>query len=432
MRDYSLKRATLGLILLFLLLPLVWSGCSPPKRVPKADPGNEKIELEFWTLQMLTFSDYITGMIAEYERMHPEIKIKWVDVPFSEGEKKALTSMLARQTPDVINLNPDFSAILASRGALLDMNQWVDPEHRASYLPVAWQAASLGDKTFGLPWYVTSAVTLYNRTLLKAAHYDAPPKSYEEMARMAQDLRGDGSGYLLMPSVSEGGRFFRVLQKQGIEIWNSAGKLAFADNGNQAGKELRFWVGLYEKGLVPKESITEGQQAAVDRYQSGTLGLLLTGPNFLNIVRENAPQIFQSTEVAPQFPIGNGFIDFSEMILVVPKQTPHPKEAVDFALFITNTGNTLKLSELAPVLPPHREALQAERFQQMRSPNLLDRARSISAQQLLQAKTALQIHPMQNRLNQLMDFYVQSALLGKLTPEAAMLKAQQEMNKLMQ
>lgn len=418
------------LIALCLIAVILFlTGCQPPpsRKLPRVD--DHRIELEFWTLQMLSFSDYIEGLIADYEATHPNVRIKWVDVPFSEGEKKALTSMLAQKTPDIINLNPDFSAILASRGALLDMNQWVSPAQKASYLPVAWQATTLNQQTFGLPWYLSSAVTLYNKPLLSAIGTATPPQTYAEMAAMARAMAHTGRGYILMPAITDGGRFFRVLYKQGIPVWANSHRLAFADNG--AGKALRFWVDLYKAGLVPKESITEGQQAAVDRYQSGTLALLLTGPNFLNIVRENAPQVFQATQVAPQFPAQSPFMDFSEMILVVPQRTPHPQEAVDFALYVTNAQNTLKLADLAPVLPPHTAALQSGPFQTgLTSSDLLQKARAISAHQLLQAQTAIQIHPLQNRLNQLMDFYVQSALLGKLTPEDAMQKAQQEMNQL--
>lgn len=421
------SRVTLGLLgLAVLIFSLGLFGCSKAP-VETSDP---KIELEFWTLQMLTFSDYMTAMIAEYEKQHPNIKIKWVDVPFSEGEKKALTSMMAKHTPDIINLNPDFSAILANRGALLDMNEWVSEEQKASYIPVAWQGASLGKKTFGLPWYLSSAVTLYNQSLLRKAGFQSPPGTYEDMAHMAPLLRQKAASYILMPTITDGGRFFRVLQKDGIRIWNDRQELVFADNG--AGKALAFWVNLYKKNWVPQESITEGQQAAVDRYQSGTLALLLTGPNFLKIVQENAPKVFETTQVAPQFPAKSSYMDFSEMILVIPARTPHPKEAVEFARFVSNAQNTLKLSELAPIIPPHVSAVQSPAFNQTHSPDLMTRARSISAQQLLQAKTAMTIHPLQNRLNQLMDFYVQSAFLGKLSPEDAMQKAQQDMNNLIQ
>jgi putative chitobiose transport system substrate-binding protein len=245
---------------------------------------------------------------------------------------------------------------------------------------------------------------------------------------MAHPFHQKTGAYAIMPSLTEGGRFFRTLLKSDIPLWGSDGRLVFADKG--ADKVLSFWVNLYRQGAVPSESVTAEQQSAVDRYQSGTLGLLLTGPNFLKIVKENAPQIYAVTDVAPQFPEKSHYTDYSEMLFVIPKRTAHPKEAVDFALFVTNAQNTLELSQLAPVLPPHIAALNSPEFQNPPQPDLMAKARRISAQQLLKARTPLQIHPMQNRLNQLMDFYVQSALLGRLSPEDAMTKAQEEMNRL--
>lgn len=72
-------------------------------------------EVIFWTLQMNDFADYMNGVISEFENQNPDIKIKWIDVPFSEGEKRTLASVLSDNPPDLINLNPDFSAALAQK-----------------------------------------------------------------------------------------------------------------------------------------------------------------------------------------------------------------------------------------------------------------------------------------------------------------------------
>lgn len=37
---------------------------------------------------MNDFAPYINGVIKDFETENPNIKIKWVDVPFSEGEKE--------------------------------------------------------------------------------------------------------------------------------------------------------------------------------------------------------------------------------------------------------------------------------------------------------------------------------------------------------
>ena len=101
------------LIVFILTVTFLLTGCSTKK-------SNEN-ELVFWTLQMGTFDKYITGIIDEFEAQNPDIKLKWVDVPYSEGEKRTLAALLSDNPPDLINLTPDFSAMAAQKNTLFEI-----------------------------------------------------------------------------------------------------------------------------------------------------------------------------------------------------------------------------------------------------------------------------------------------------------------------
>jgi putative chitobiose transport system substrate-binding protein len=89
----------------------------------------------FWTMQLSPFhDDFVKGVIQKFEAQHPGAKVKWVDVPWAEMERKALASMAAGTAPDVLNLNPQFAARLAELGAL------ADPQQHLSAAQVAAQA----------------------------------------------------------------------------------------------------------------------------------------------------------------------------------------------------------------------------------------------------------------------------------------------------
>ena len=75
-------------------------------------------EVVFWSLQMGTFGDYMNPLISEFEKENSDVKIRWIDVPYSEGEKRTLASILSNTPPDLVNLTPDFSSILAQKQAL--------------------------------------------------------------------------------------------------------------------------------------------------------------------------------------------------------------------------------------------------------------------------------------------------------------------------
>ncbi len=429
------------------LLLCIMSGCRAHQ---EESAQNQPITLEVWTLQLNTFADTLTPMFKDFEATHPGIKIKWLDIPFSEGEKRTLTALMSGETPDVINLNPDFSAILANRKALVNMAEALTPAEQSVYLPVAWQAVSMKrfnpdttgqndsnqTMTFGLPWYLTSSVTFYNQKALQVAGWQTPPTTFQALEQFSKALQTTTHGkqpvYAVMPTLAESGNFLKELVKVGIPLYDEkTGKAIFADEG--AGQHLSYWVKAYQEHRVPKESITEGHRAAVNQYQSNALAMLLVGPSFVKILSENAQETLKTTHVTSQFPKDGKTIDFATMLLAVPIKSKHPKEAVALARFITNPENQLKLAKAAPVLPSCTDALQSPWFTQTESTGLNDsvlsqEARRLSAQQLLSAKSAYQIRPEQRAINERMNFFVQMALLGKMNPNEAMKKAQDEIN----
>jgi len=433
----------LGVATLSLWMMVSLLGCQQQPVNPTIISQNTPITIEFWTLQLLDFKPLLTALFTEYEAQHPGVKIKWVDLPFSEGEKRTLTAMLSPHVPDVVNLNPDFSAILASRGALVNMNDYLTDSQRAAYLPVAWQACTLWSTnakdpfTFGLPWYLTSKITIYNQQLLQQGGQTTPPKNFDELVALAKTLKANTGYYALMPNIAESGNFLKTLFYNHIPIYDVSGKAIFATP--EATAFLARWVMLFQHNWMPSDAITEGPRGAVDRYQSGQLALLMTGANFLNIVKENAPAIYTHTGVAPQFvPLSSKTaepktkaVDFATMLLAVPMQSDHPKEAADFAVFMTNAANQLRFAQGAPVLPSTTASLQDAYFQQTDSTDPAAQARQISARQLLNSNTAFQIRPNQKKVNEVMDYYVQLALLGKVSPQEALMTAQDKINGLL-
>ena len=103
-------------------------------------------EITVWTLQMGDFADYMYKVIRTYEKSHPNLHIKWVDVPFSEGEKRTLAAVMTDNPPDLINLNPDFSALLAQKGTLEE----IDEESVDEFNPEIIKALKYNDKLYSI------------------------------------------------------------------------------------------------------------------------------------------------------------------------------------------------------------------------------------------------------------------------------------------
>lgn len=348
------------------------------------------------------FSDYMNGVINDFEKQNPQIKIKWVDVPFSEGEKRTLAAILSDSPPDLINLNPDFSAILAQKGTL----EKISENDTQQFNPEIIDSLKYNGELYALPWYATSAITIYNKKLYRKAGFITLPKTYEKLAEISETIKDKTHAYAFMPTITENDTMLKILNKYGINSWENI-------NSEKSVEIFDFFKKLYSKNLIPKETITQTQREALEKYMSGQVVFFQSGANFLNMIKENSPQVYENTDVAGQITGDLGQYDFSLMNLVIPVKSSQKQDALKFALFLTNEQNQLALAKLTNVLATNRHALQSDFYQRYYNNDLMGKARVISARQLNKIEPALKQSRGQKEINLLINTAVQEILLDK-------------------
>ena len=388
----------------------------------------EKITVEFWTLQLSDFTPYMNSMINEYEKSHPNIKIKWIDVPFSEGEKRVLASIMSNHVPDLVNLNPSFSSTLASKGTLSDISAYSDKQDFDDFLHPAMNLCTQNGKTYCIPWYITSSITLYNSELTDKAGIKKLPQKDEEIYEFAKQIKNKTGKYALMPTLSEDGYMFKNLIKHNISIIDEKNKQIFLST-KEVQNIYKIWSELYSSSFIPKESITQTHREALEKYMSGELAMLQTGANFLVMIKDNAPDIYKKTKLAPQLNLENGVVDFSMMNLIIPEKSKHQKEALEFALFLTSEKNQLEFSKLAPVLPSSKKALDNNFFDS--DATLIEQGRKISAYQMKTGKKNIPLYPQQKEINTTMDYATQKIILKKEIPQKALDEAEEKLKNIL-
>ena len=392
-------------------------------------------ELEFWTMQLQPqFTPYFTELIKEFEQDHEGVKIRWVDIPWSAMESKILTAVSANTAPDVVNLNPNFASKLASRNAWLNLteNDYFSPEEKQTYLPNIWEAGTVNNISFGLPWYLTTQITIYNQELLKQADIETPPQTFAELADVAAQLKEKTGKYAMFFTFVPGdsGEVLESLVQMGVTLLDEEGKAAF--NSPEGLKAFNYWVDLYQQKLLPPEVLTQGHRHAIDLYQSGEIALLSTGAESFPVIIKNAPTIAEVSAASPQITGETGKRNVAVMNLVIPKSTDKPQEAIEFATFVTNTENQLKFAKEANVLPSTIKAVETYINEQENATETtpLSQAIAISAKQLKDAQVLV---PPQDNINQLQKIIyenLQAAMLEQKTTEQALEDAADAWNNL--
>jgi putative chitobiose transport system substrate-binding protein len=394
-------------------------------------PSPSSNKITFWTMQLKpTFDAYMADAIAAFTKQNPGTQVEWVDVPWGDMESKILSTIAANNIPDVVNLNPQFASKLAEKKALVDMQTRLTPAEIEQYFPNIWKANQLGSATFGLPWYVATDVTIYNRDLFQKAGLDParPPKTYDELAKAAEQIKAKTGKYAFMLTM-DGSQVLESMVQMGMKLLSTDGKAGFNDTAGKAA--FNYWVNLFQKQLVPREILNEGHRKAIELYQAGELAVLLTGPQFLKVVAQNAPDIAKVSDVAAQITGSNGKKSAAVMNIVVPAAAKNIDLGVKFALFITNSENQLSFSKVENSLPSTVKSAADPYFA---SPSdkasTTDKARTISASQLAQSEVLIPPAKDLDKLRKIIYEELQLAMLNQKNSDTAVASAAERWNQL--
>ncbi|GAA4831192.1 sugar ABC transporter substrate-binding protein [Kitasatospora terrestris] len=406
------------------------SGSSTDAGAPAPAKVGGTITLE--TLQLKpTFTDYMTGVIAAYEKEHPGTEVNWVDIPFQGAQEKLTADAAAGNLPDVVNLNPQFGQALEAKGLFVDMDR-AAADVKPTYVPGAWSAFQVPGQqgSFALPWYLTSEVTMYNKDLFAKAGLDPqkPPATFDELLADGAKLSAAGKGAFFGIHPALENRFVTDLAKQGVPLLDASGK-KWTFNTPEAVAYLQKLVDAYKGGVYPQDSLTQNHSKENEAYQSGRIGLLPSGPNFLATIKKNAADIAADTGVGPQITGPAGATNMSVMGLLVPKAGKNQGTALDFAKYLSNAQNQLAFSKIVTILPSTLESLKDPYFKAEGDTTPEGTARRISAEQIAKAKNLVPVQ-YDSRVTAAVIGKVQLALQGKLSPQAALDQAVEEADKI--
>ena len=373
------------------------------------------------------FDDFFNQLIADFESENPGTTVDWVDVPWADMETKILAAVSANNAPDVVNLNPNFASQLATQGAWLSLDDKLTDAEKAVYLPKIWEATQLNGESFGFPWYLTARVALYNTEIFEAAGISEPPATFEELAEVAKQIKEKTGKYAFFISFvpEDAADVLQSFVQMGVPLVDDEGNAAFDTPEGKA--VFQYWTDLYKQDLLPDEVLTQGHQQAIQLYQSGETAILASGAEFLDTIKNNAPDIAAATKSAPQITGSTGKKNVAAMNLVIPKSTDAEAAALKFATFVTNEENQLAFAKAANVLPSTVAATEDPYFTDaVEDASPVEVARAVSASQLEDAAVLVPAMEDVKVLQKVIYDNLQAAMLGDKSVEQAVSDAAAE------
>lgn len=390
--------------------------------------SGEEITLEFWTLALQpTFTDFIQSLIDQYEDDHPNIKIKWQDLPWDGIQDKFLAQTAGGNPPDVINIWSQLALTYGSKGALLDLEASATDEQKSIYLESAYDSARLGDTVYAFPWYATPNITVYNKALLEEAGITTVPTTYDELFELAIDFHDKTGAYLFTPST-----VFHMFYSYGIPMLNDDHTKATFDTP-EALELLHKLKELGDAGAIQTDPGTwDNWDNDRQLYANGKLGMILGGAQTVTRLRdETSDEIMNNTAVTEAILGPANVSGEAIMNLVVSSKSKHPAEAIDFANFITNDANQLAFCHEVSIFPTTKEAASDDFFKSDME-TLEGQANyycSISAQNATDMTLGIeQDEDIKREIDNIMDMIFAS----DMTPEDAVASAMESVDALLQ
>lgn len=267
-------------LVVLALLPALAAACS-------RSADRSATTLDFWAFG--SEAEHVRPLLADFERRHPQIRVRLQQIPWSAAHEKLLTAWVGGVLPDVFQVGSTWLAELHALGALAPL----DPRLEATpgvdaddFFPAAFGAGRFGPTTVALPWYVETRVLFYRRDLLPAAGGEPVPCDADEWRARLGALRPGGAGHALLLPVNEWETLVSLAWQEGSQLLREGGR--YGDfRGAPFRAALDAWLSLFRSGVaVPPGS------AGLDPwgdFAAGRFVFFHSGPWSVGILRDRLP-----------------------------------------------------------------------------------------------------------------------------------------------
>ncbi|MGC9543418.1 extracellular solute-binding protein [Streptomyces sp. UG1] len=401
--------------------------------------GDVKGDITFQTTNLKKdFGDYFNGVIAAFEKEHPDTKVKWIDDPGDATFTQRLVADAQGCTlPDVVNINVNTAIALTKTGYLLNLDKKA-PDAGKPFTESMWKSSTYAEADGTqvhsvLPWYSGGIVQTFNTDLMTKAGLDPakPPTTvlglFEDAEKVAKASDGKYFAFLANPQH----RIPADWQQMDIKVLSEDGrKFTFADDPKTV-QWVEAMTRLYKAGAMPKDSLSSTQDPA-NVYGQGKLVYGPTNPNFLRFIQQNNPTVYKKTGVAPFTLDALGHTVGAPQYIGVASTSKNAVTALAFARFLTNAENQLAWAKDPNVVifPSTTASLDDPFFQSVKGTDPFAEARKIVASDRKTA-TADEIALTPGELNAIVA-QIQLAMQGKKSAQDALDEAQSKANELIE
>lgn len=301
-----------------------------------AEESGESISISFWDGN---WNETVFPQIKElWDAQYPDIELT---AEFQVDQGMSDKYMMALQTgtaPDVVACALDWVTTFGSAGLLAPLDEYIaaDGVDTGMYVQGALDASTIDGQLYGLPFRSETYTLFYNKDLLSAAGYDAPPETWEQVKEMAAAITTeDVAGYGLV-GTNFGNfsfQYITMLRSSGGDILN-ADNTASALNTPEGLKAAQLYKDLLP--FAPASVLENDNIANRNLFASGKVAMYMSGIYDAPEIDKANPDLNYSTAMVPVSEGSERQSILGGWSVAIPETCENKEAAWKFVKFITS------------------------------------------------------------------------------------------------
>lgn len=316
----------------------------------KTSTESEEITLDFW----VRFNDDLSGVIADFEALHPSVKINQVQIGenWDDLVAKYNAAMQAGNMPE-LGLVGQRHGIpqIYDAGYLIPIENYMSKEEQSEISDNFWTRYTYDGKKLVMPFGCSTPIVMVNMTILRSLGYDSVPSTWDGMVEAAKkavkDTNGDGITDIYGINFNSDTPWY--IQPL---VWCAGGRIATDDGGaNVVTPEMELvlsrYANLVKDGIMPaSQHKTAGQD-----FQNGRLLFYFISCSAVNKYAKNIGSSFEFG--VAEFPSDKTFdVSVGGGGIAIFKSTDKKQEmAAEFIKYLNTPEASVKASLSLGYLP---------------------------------------------------------------------------------
>jgi ABC-type glycerol-3-phosphate transport system substrate-binding protein len=371
--------------------------------------------------------EVLARQLDRFMAANPGIKVVQRITPDAADQKHQLYVQwlnAGASDPDILQLDVIWTPEFAAAGWILPLNRFLPDT--AAFFPATIRANQWRDSLYALPWFIDVGMLYWRTDLMRA-----PPSSFSDLIRLSQQAKRANAvkyGLVYQGARYEGlvANFVEYLGAYGGRVLDGGRVVVNSEEGRRALTEMRDEIYRYD--VVPPSVLTWHEEESRFAFQNGEAAFMRNWPYPVPLLMDSVKsKVSGKFAVAPlpAAPGGSPSAAIGGAQLAINRRSEHPEAAWAVIDYLTRPEQMRERARVVGQFPTRSSVYD--------DPELASGLAipPETVRRIVEHAVPRPVSPVYTQLSEILQIQIHRALTRQVEPDAALARAQSEMQRVL-